>query len=207
MRADVLGVLGVEGEDPEVIAGARRVAQQYMNDPASVDPVIAARALPMAAFNGDEALFNQVIEHLKTAPTPEIAARYRNIIPLFRDPKLISRAVDYVYSDQVRSQDLPGMAATLFFNPAAKQIAWNAAKSHWEMLNQKIPTAIGAVTGATATFCDPAMKADVQAFFATHPAGAGERALRRALEAIDTCIAFKAAEQASFNAALGVPAP
>jgi hypothetical protein len=99
------------------------------------------------------------------------------------------------------------MAASLFFNPAAKQIGWNAAKSHWELLNQKIPTAIGSVTGATATFCDPAMKADVQAFFATHPAGPGERSLRRALEAIDTCIAFKAAEQASFNAALGVPAP
>jgi aminopeptidase N/puromycin-sensitive aminopeptidase len=207
MRADVLGVLGVEGEDPEIIAGARRVAQQYMNDPASVDAVIAARALPMAAFNGDEAFFNQVLEHLKTAPTPEIAARYRNLIPLFRDPKLIARAVDYIYSDQVRSQDLPGMAATLFFNPAAKQIGWNAAKSHWEMLNQKIPTAIGAITGSTATFCDPAMKAEVQAFFATHPAGAGERSLKRALDAMDTCIAFKTAEQASFNAALGVPSP
>ncbi|HEV7569894.1 MAG TPA: M1 family metallopeptidase [Thermoanaerobaculia bacterium] len=206
MRATALGVLGVEGEDPEVIAGAKRVAQQYMNDPSSVDAVIADRALPIAAFNGDEALFNQVLDHLKTAPNPEIAARYRNLIPLFRDPKLIARAVDYVYSDQVRTQDLPGMAATLFFNPAAKQIGWNAAKSHWEMLNQKIPTAIGAITGSTSTFCDPAMKADVQAFFATHPAGAGERSLKRALEAIDTCIAFKAAEQASFNSALGVPA-
>ena len=206
MRADVLGAMGFEGEDPEVIAGARRVAQQYMNDPTSVDAVIADRALPIAAINGDEALFNQVLEHLKTAPTPEIAARYRNLIPIFRDPKLIARAVDYIYSDQIRSQDLPGMAGGLFFNPNAKQIAWSAAKSHWEMLNQKIPTAIGAITGSTATFCDPAMKADVQSFFASHPAGAGERSLRRALEAIDTCIAFKAAEQASFNAALGVAA-
>jgi len=206
MRADVLGVLGFEGEDPEVIAGARRVAQQYMNDPSSVDAVIADRALPIAAINGDEALFNQVLDHLKTAPTPEIAARYRNLITVFRDPKLIQRAVDYIYSDQIRSQDLPGMAGGLFFNPNAKQIAWAAAKSHWEMLNQKIPTAIGAITGSTATFCDPAMKAEVQSFFATHPAGAGERSLRRALESIDTCIAFKAAEQGSFNAALGVPA-
>jgi aminopeptidase N/puromycin-sensitive aminopeptidase len=206
MRADVLGTLGFEGEDPEVIAGARRVAQQYMNDPSSVDAVIADRALPIAAIYGDEALFNQVLEHLKTASTPEMTARYRNLIPIFRDPKLIARAVEYIYSDQIRSQDLPGMAGGLFFNPNAKQIAWSAAKSHWEMLNQKIPTAIGAITGSTATFCDPAMKSEVQSFFATHPAGAGERALRRALEAIDTCIAFKAAEQASFNAALGVPA-
>jgi aminopeptidase N len=203
MRANVLGVLGIAGHDPEVVAGARRVAQQYMADPSSLDAVVADRALPIAAVNGDEALFDQVIEHVKTAPTPEVGSRYRSLIPLFRDPKLIARAVDYIYSDQVRSQDLPNMAAELFFNPAAKQTAWNAAKAHWEVLNQKIPTAIGAITGSTGTFCDAASKADVQAFFATHPAGAGERSLRRALEAIDTCIAFKAAEQASFNTAVG----
>jgi Aminopeptidase N len=204
MRATVLGTLGVEGADPEVIAGARRVAQQYMNDPSSVNAVVADRALPIAAINGDEALFDQVLDHLKSAPTPEIGARYRGLIPIFRDPKLIARAVDFIYGDQVRSQDLPGMAAELFFNPVAKQTAWSAAQSHWDILNKKIPTAIGAITGSTATFCDPAMKQEVQAFFATHPAGAGERSLRRALEAIDTCVAFKAAEQASFNAALGV---
>ena len=204
MRATVLGALGVEGADPEVIAGARRIAQQYMSDPSSVDAVIADRALPIAAINGDEALFDQVLDHIRSAPTPEIAARYRELVPLFRDPKLIVRAVDFIYGDQVRSQDLPGMAAELFYNPAAKQTAWSAAKSHWDILNQKIPTAIGAITGSVSTFCDAAMKQEVQAFFATHPAGAGDRSLRRALEAIDTCVAFKAAEGASFNAALGV---
>jgi alanyl aminopeptidase len=206
MRATVLGILGVEGADPEVIAGAKRVAQQYMNDPSSVDAVIADRALPIAAISGDDALFDQVLAHIKSAPTPEIAARYRGLIPAFRDPKLIARAVDYIYSDQVRTQDLPGMAAGLFFNPAAKQVAWSAAQSHWDVLNQKIPTAIGAITGSVSTFCDPAVKQEVQAFFATHPAGAGERSLRRGLEAIDTCIAFKTAQQSSFDAALGVPA-
>jgi len=203
MRAMTLGVLGVAGQDPEVIAGARRVAEQYMNDPSSVDAVIADRALGIAAINGDEAFFDKVLEHVKTAPTPEVAQRYRDLIPGFRDPKLIARAVDYIYSDQVRSQDLPNMAGGLFFNPAAKQIAWNAAKAHWDVLNQKIPSAIGSITGATATFCDAASKADVQAFFATHSPGGGERSLKRALEAIDNCIAFKNAEQASFNAGVG----
>jgi len=203
MRAMTLGVLGVAGQDPEVIAGARRVAEQYMIDPSSVDAVIADRALGIAAINGDEAFFDKVLEHVKTAPTPEVAQRYRDLIPGFRDPKLIARAVDYIYSDQVRSQDLPNMAGGLFFNPAAKQIAWNAAKAHWDVLNQKIPSAIGAITGATATFCDAASKADVQSFFATHSPGGGERSLKRAMDAIDTCIAFKNAEQASFNAGVG----
>ncbi|MGH9419176.1 MAG: M1 family metallopeptidase, partial [Thermoanaerobaculia bacterium] len=67
MRADALDTLGIVGEDPEVIAGARRVVQQYMENPASVDAVVADRALDIAATNGDEALFNQVLEHVKTA--------------------------------------------------------------------------------------------------------------------------------------------
>jgi aminopeptidase N/puromycin-sensitive aminopeptidase len=204
MRATVLDMLGIDGADPEVIAGARRVAQQYMNDPSSVDAVIADRALPIAAINGDEALFDQVLAHMKSAPTPEIAARYRQLIPMFRDPRLIGRAVDFIYSDQLRSQDLPGMAAQLFFNPAARQIAWSAAQSHWEMLNKKIPTAIGSITGSVGVFCDAAKKQEAQAFFATHPAGSGDRALRRGLEQIDSCIAFKTAQQASFDSMLGV---
>lgn len=206
IRANVLGTLAYIGNDPDAVAGAKRIAEQYMKDPSSVDAVIADRALPVAALNGDEAFFNAVLEHIKTASTPEIQERYRSLIPLFRDPKLYARAIEFVYSDQVRSQDLPQLAAELIYSPvpANRQVGWAAAKSHWELLQQRIPTAIGAITGSAGAFCDPQMKQDVQAFFAAHPAGTGERALRRGLESLDTCIAFRAAEQASLNSALGI---
>jgi hypothetical protein len=59
------------------------------------------------------------------------------------------------------------------------------------------------MTFATAAFCDPKSRAEVEAFFKEHPPRNGTRAVTRALDAIDTCIAFKAAQQASFDAALG----
>jgi hypothetical protein len=55
----------------------------------------------------------------------------------------------------------------------------------------------------TSTFCDAQSRADVDAFYSAHPmrGGAG-RAAKRVLESIDTCIAFKAAQQKSFDEGL-----
>jgi aminopeptidase N len=201
-RADVLWTLGEVARDPEVIAGARRIAEQYMKDPASVDAVVADRALPLAVMQGDEALYQRILQQMETATTPEMHNRYLGLLTDFRDPKLINRTLDYIFSDKVRTQDLPRMLGAMMFNPAARDATWAAIKAHWSELEAKVPTALGGLTGAVGVFCDPKSKADVEAFFAAHPPKGGERGLRRGLEAIDTCIAFRAAQQASFNAAL-----
>ena len=194
--------VGSRARDPEVIAGAKRVAEQYMKDPASVDAVIADRALPLAAMQGDEAMYQRVLQHLDSETTPEIRNRYRELLTEFRDPKLIAKTLDYVFSEKTRSQDLPRILASMMFNPAARDATWSAIKAHWAEIEAKVPTALGIVSGSVGAFCDPASKRDVEAFFAEHPAKGAERGLRRGLEAIDTCIAFRAAQQKSFDAAL-----
>jgi aminopeptidase N/puromycin-sensitive aminopeptidase len=202
-RAYVLWALGYLAADPDVIAGAKRTAEQYMKDPASVDALIGDRALRIAAVYGEEAFFARVTEQLGKAPTPELAARYRNLLPLFRDPKASARAYEYIYSDRIRTQDLPAVAAAGFPDPATRGAAWSAAKLHWTDVEQKAPGALGRLTFAAGTFCDPRSRAEVEAFFKEHPPKNATRAMTRALDAIDTCIAFKAAQQASFDAALG----
>ncbi len=75
-------------------------------------------------------------------------------------------------------------------------------KSHWADLQRDMPTAMGAFTGSIGSVCDPEVKKDIQAFFAEHPAGTGSRNLQRSLEGIDRCVAFRAAQQASFDQAI-----
>jgi aminopeptidase N len=202
VRADVLSTIGTTARDRKVIAGAKKIAEQYMKDPASVDAVVADRALPMAAMGGGEALYQRILQHMESETTPEIRNRYRRLLADFRDPKLVARTLDYIFSDKTRTQDLPRMLGAMMFNPAARDATWAAIKAHWTDLETKVPTAIGGVAGSVGAFCDPKSKADVEAFFTAHPPKGGERGLRRALEAIDTCIAFRAAQQASFDAAL-----
>jgi alanyl aminopeptidase len=198
-RANVLWILGSVVADPDVIAGARTVADRYMKDPSSVDAVIAERALRLSAINGDAAFFDRVIEQLEHAPTPELAARYRNLVPLFRDPKLFARAIDYAYSDKVRSQDVATVAGGLFVDHATRAAAWTATKSRWAQLEER--GTANRVTFGLSTFCDPESKKDVETFFAEHPKVA-KRTVTRVTESINACIAFKAAQQASFDAAL-----
>jgi aminopeptidase N len=198
-RATVLWALGYAARDKDVIDGARHVADQYMKDPASVDAVIADRALRLSAVYGDEAFFDRVVQQLGSAPTPELASRYRGLLPLFRDPKLTARAIEYIYSDRVRLQDLSATAAAMFADPVTRPAAWTAAKSHWSELEKRAPMVLSRISGATSSFCNPESKKEIEAFLTEHPPRGGSRAVSRAMESIDTCIAFRAAQQEGFD--------
>ena len=202
IRASVLGDLGIIGADPKIIQGAREVAERYLNDPSSVNPTIASHALTIAATFGDAALFDRLMSLYEKTDNPSLKNSYLFSLTQFRDPKLITRAIDYAFSGKVRSQNLPGFLSALEFNAYARDMAWAAVKAHWEDLQKDIPTAMGGLTGALGGYCDPAAKKDIETFFATHQAGTATRSLRRALEAIDRCIAFRAAQQASFDRAI-----
>ncbi|HEX7419927.1 MAG TPA: ERAP1-like C-terminal domain-containing protein, partial [Thermoanaerobaculia bacterium] len=200
-RAYVLWALGYAG-DRDVIAGARQTAEKYIKDPSSVDALIADRALRLSAVYGDEAFFNRVLEQLAKAPTPEIANRYRSLVPLFRDPKLTSRALAYIYGDQVRTQDLPLVAASMLTDPSTRAAAWAEAKARWTDTEKRSAGTLGRIAASTGSFCDEESKKDVEAFLSSHPMRNGQRVVSRALESIDTCIAFRRLQQSAFDAAL-----
>ena len=203
MRANVLWTVGYIGQDPNVIAGAKTVAGQYLSNPSSVDVTVAAAALDIAAINGDAALYRRVREALSSAQTADMHDKFATMLTEFRDPKLIGETLKYTYGDAVRSQDLPRMIARAFDNPAAREAAWRAVTQHWPELQKSIPTALHNVTGGLKTFCDANSKQAIEAFFASHPPREGSRSLRRSLESVDTCIAFRGAQEASLQQALG----
>jgi len=201
-RATVLFALGTIGNDAAVIEGARKVAAEYMSDPASVNALIADRALRLAAIHGDDAFFSSVIEHLEKAATPELAARYRGLLPLFRDASVAARAADYIYSERIRTQDLPQVASLMFMDRTTRNVAWSAAKAHWADVEKRIPSALGRISSGAGNFCDAESRKDVEAFLTAHPTRGGQRTLARVLDSIDTCIAFRGTQQASFDQAL-----
>ncbi|HEX9501346.1 MAG TPA: M1 family metallopeptidase [Thermoanaerobaculia bacterium] len=202
IRASILSDLAIIGADPKIISGAREVTDRYLTDPTSVNPTIATRALGIAATFGDAALFDRLMSLYETTDNPALKNNYLFTLTQFRDSKLIARAIDYAFSGKVRSQNLPGFLASLEFNPFARDQAWAAVKAHCSDLQRDIPTAMGALTSGLAGYCDAGAKKDIESFFATHQAGTATRSLRRSLEAIDRCIAFRAAQQASFDKAI-----
>jgi aminopeptidase N/puromycin-sensitive aminopeptidase len=73
-------------------------------------------------------------------------------------------------------------------NPAANVQAWQFLKSRWTDLQPRLaaPFALASVVNAAGSFCDGAMRDEVERFFADTPS-APPRTLRLALDRIDAC--------------------
>ncbi len=192
MRGDVLWTLGYAAGDEEVIRGAHHYAEKYLANPDKGDAVLADRAFPLAAAHGDARFYDTLLAAVASAPTPELRNRYLNALTEFRDPKLIARSIEYVFSGKVRSQDAPRFLIAMMQHNESRPAAWEAIKLHWAALQHDVPTSIFRIVGSTGSFCDPAARAEVEHFFNEHPVPQAKRALSRALQSIDGCAAFVA---------------
>jgi len=194
MRAKVQYALGHAGQDPAVIAAARRRTQKALQDPGSLDPTVAVAAFSLAAENGDASLYDQLMGKLQSKGTSlEHYYLYFQTISKFRDPRLLRRTLDYALSPAVRSQDTLGLIAAVMDNPAGSTLAWNYTQSHWEEMD-KIGGGFtsGEVVASTGIFCDGRMHDEVRDFFTAHHVPTAERTLKQALETIRNCADLKA---------------
>jgi len=192
LRAHLMHALGYTARDPKVEAVAGKLTDQAMQDPSSVDRELFSEALRVAASNGDAALYDAVLAHLKAAKTPEEQFIYRQALSLFSDPKLVARTLDYAISPEVRSQDSLLVIARVMRNPAGAKIAWDFVRAHWgEIENLGGAFGAGTIVGATSSFCDAGMRDEVKDFFGTHHAPGSERTLKQSLESVNSCVDLK----------------
>jgi aminopeptidase N/puromycin-sensitive aminopeptidase len=193
LRAHLMHALGYTAHDPGVEAVARKLTDQAMQDPSSVDRELLFAALPIAARNGDAALYDAVLARLKAAKTPEEQFIYQQTLTRFSDPKLLERTLDYAISPEVRSQDSLLVIADVMRNSAGAKLAWDFVRAHWsEIVNLGGAFGGGMIVGTTSSFCDAGMRDEVKDFFATHHAPASERTLKQSLERMNYCVDLKA---------------
>jgi puromycin-sensitive aminopeptidase len=189
LRAYVTYTLGYTGREPEVLAKARELTLQEMNAPGSVDPSLVDAVFGLAALQGDVALYDKMMSHIKENQAPEQYYRYFYNLARFTHPALLQRTLDYAFSPAVRSQDSLNLIASVMDTPAGEKLAWNFVRSHWDQI-QKIMGGYntGGLVSTTGSFCDTGMRDQVKQFFVEHPVPAAERSLRQAQEQVNYCI-------------------
>ena len=193
LRARLMHALGYTARDPEVEAVARKLTDQAMQDPTSVDRELLFAAAPVAARDGDSALYDAILARVKSAKSPEEEFIYRRILTRFSDPKLLERTLAYAISPEVRSQDSLMVVSDVMRNPAGTKLAWDFVRAHWnEIANLGGAFGGGMIVENTSSFCDASMRDEVKDFFATHHAPAADRALKQSLERINYCVDLKA---------------
>jgi aminopeptidase N/puromycin-sensitive aminopeptidase len=193
MRARVMHTLGYAGHDPEVLAEAKKLTDQALENPASIDHTIAFTAFSLGAQNGDAALYDKVMDHLqKKGASLEEYYLYFQTVAKFRDPKLLQRTLEYALTPAVRSQDTLGLISVVMENPAGTRVAWDFVRAHWLEI-EKVGGGFtsGEVVAATSVFCDAGLRDEAQDFFATHKVPTAERTLKQSVERMNYCVDLK----------------
>ncbi len=204
LRSRVFNALGYDARDPQTLAEARKITDQAMADPASVDHQLAGGAFPLAALNGDTDFYDKLVAGLKDTKSPEIYYGYLFTLANFTDPKLLERTLNFAISPEVRSQDALQVVTSVLANPAGQQIAWDFIRSHWSELEKDGgPFASAQVVGATSVFCDATLRDQVTEFFTAHKVEAAERTYKQSIERINSCIDLKAQQGSQLASWLG----
>jgi puromycin-sensitive aminopeptidase len=202
MRADVLDVLARFGRDPQAIAKARAIAEQYMKAPDSVDGGLAGKALTISAMNGDVALYDRYIQHLRTAKTPEEYFFYLRALGFFPDKTLAKRTFDLVLGPDVKSQDMFALYFPLV-NYKTQSAAWDLFKSDFPEVLKKVDAsdAVGFAQIA-GVFCDAGLRDDAQKFFANQNLPGTARILENQKDFVNACIQVRDLQQKNLTAYL-----
>jgi aminopeptidase N/puromycin-sensitive aminopeptidase len=181
-----------EAKDAATLKEADELTAKFLQDPASVDPTLASSALRASAAHGNAALYDQIEQKWKSAPTPELNFRYLTLLASFRDPQLVDRSLAILLSPQMREQDVPFFLSGLLRNPAARDKAWQALRDHWDELKGKIVSFGGSGPVATlAEYCSEEKAKEVRSFFDDHSLPGAERSIKGAIEEINECTALK----------------
>jgi aminopeptidase N len=198
-RAELLTLVGVAGNDPDVQRRARELAGRYIADRSSLPGTLVAAVLRVAAVGGDAALYGQYVAQLDgLGNNPEEYYRFFNALPWFRDPALVKRTLDFALSPAVRTQDTGQLIGGLLGGPWGREAAWAFTKARWSELVAKLGTfqGIPAIVGGLGAFCSAQTAADIRQFFLKNPVPTSNRSLQQGLERIETCAALTARQSA-----------
>lgn len=200
LRASLFGLLGYYGDDPAVIAQAKQIAEQYIQNPASTDPTLSQSAMSIAARHGNAELFDKLQHIYETSTNPVFQIGALRLLAQFEDPALEERALEYAVSEKVRNQDAAIQLSYALEIPAERKLAWEFIQSHWPQIKTLLTPAMGEILVSSAgSFCTPGERDEVQSFYSTHKVPASSLSLQHAVERIDGCIQLRQSQEVNLK--------
>jgi aminopeptidase N/puromycin-sensitive aminopeptidase len=195
LRARVLEILGKAG-DPAATQLAQKIVASYLRQPGTTDPALTGPAFEVIAAHGGPALYDKLSSGLSPAAPYDEYYVLLYAMAKFPEPALVQRNLDLVSQGKLRQQDYARFFSVLLEKPASQNATWSYMKAHWSDLAEKVTSfgGRGAVT-ALENFCSSEQRDNIKQFFAAHPAPGAERAVRRSLEQISSCLAFRDLQQ------------
>ncbi len=193
LRSSMISWVAHTGEDPQLIATAKQLANKWLKDRKAIDPDMVGTVLGIAARFGDRALFDKLHAQAKVEQERKERGQLLGAMGGFRDPAIVKAAMAIALTDEFASHESIGLVWAALDEDNG-DLAYAFIKQHHDALIAKLPRdySFARVAGA---FCDETHKADAEAFFKDKIAksAGGPRSFAQTLERVDLCIARKKA--------------
>ena len=201
LRGELLGALGTLGNDATTQKEARMRYQQYSANPNAVDRNLVPALVGIVAHTGGAAEYEAFHANVNSAKTPQEEQRYLFALAAFRPADLLDRTLQMTVNGEVRTQNAPYLMRSLLLNTDGRERVWVFMKQHWEEMTRQYPdnSMVRMCEGIT-TLVTPALEADVQQFFSSHPVKQGAKTMDQHLEKLRIAVACKQREEANLAA-------
>jgi alanyl aminopeptidase len=204
LRPNILRAVATWGGDQTLANDATNLANKWIHDHSAVDPNMLSSVLQTAAWYGDLSLFNRLLAEFKQTKDRQIRQILVTALSSFRDPAAIEAGMTAVVDGQVPFMEGDRLLFAGQRQEATRRMPLKFLESHFDAVVAKMPTGGGfdfgsALPSVGASYCDAGSRDALQKFLAPKVdkfVGA-PRALDQTLEAIDLCIANKAAQAPS----------
>jgi aminopeptidase N len=204
VRPQLLQWLGGEGGDEGVRGFAEKTAAAYLKDPATVDPSIAGAALWVAAWSGDQALFDAYRKGISTSTTPDARARFLAALSGFQRPELRAQALDFALHGGLRPQEMFRILLAIARTDATHRLVYHWFTTNFAEITDRIPPVFLSFLPRVASGCDAGTLAAAKKFFAEegHRAEGTENTMARVEEQVNDCLQLRSREGARVAAYL-----
>jgi cytosol alanyl aminopeptidase len=190
LRPRVVPYLADAGRDAALRAGARKLADVWLQEPGAVDPDVVRAVLVTAAAYGDTALFERLLAAAHGLPNRQERAQAIRALGHFKDAGLAARARAQLLDSKNDVRDWLVILQAQFEVAETRQDAYNFLDQSYETLTARMrDDEVAQLLALPSVFCEPKMRATVDASFATRAAkvDGGAFHLAQALQAIDEC--------------------
>jgi len=191
LRSTMIGWVALTGEDPQLIATAKKLADKWLMDKKAIDPDMVGTVLGIASRFGDRTFFDKLHAAAKAEKERKERGQLLGAMGGFRDPEIVKAAMAIALTDEFPAYESINLVWSAF-DEDNREMAYQFIKNNHDALIAKLPRDYG-FHSVAGSFCDEAHRADAEAFFkdkVTKLPGA-PRSFAQTLERVDLCIARK----------------
>lgn len=200
LRPIVLFALGKYG-DRKTITRAKSLFVKPLN---RLDPDLRGVIYNLIAENGGIREYARLRKMYKDTPMQEEKDRILRALCSFTDKKLLSKTLDFAFSEDVRVQDKFKAVSFVWANPYGRNLAWEFVKKHWEEIEKKFSGGhlYSRFIQPSAFFVNEKDALDIEKFFKKNPHEGLDRTIAQVTEQIRTNSAWLTRDRKNIGAFL-----